>query len=66
MLGQPVTMPTPKVVGIKFTGLSSSVTATDLALYVTEFLRKVGVIGKLVEFWGEGVKSLTLEERHCF
>lgn len=64
MLGQPVTMPTPKVVGIKFTGsLSSSVTATDLALYVTEFLRKVGVIGKLVEFWGEGVRSLTLEER---
>ncbi len=64
MLGQPVTMPAPEVIGIKLTGkLSPVVTATDLALYVTEFLRKIGVIGKLVEFYGDGCKSLTLEER---
>jgi aconitate hydratase len=64
MLGQPVTMPTPEVVGIELKGsLNPAVTATDLALYVTEFLRKIGVIGKLVEFYGEGSKSLTLEER---
>ncbi|MEB3315841.1 MAG: aconitate hydratase AcnA [Candidatus Melainabacteria bacterium] len=64
MLGQPVTMPAPEVVGIKLKGsLSPVVTATDLALYVTEFLRKIGVIGKLVEFYGDGCKSLTLEER---
>lgn len=64
MLGQPVTMPTPEVIGIKLSGsLDPAVTATDLALYVTEFLRKIGVIGKLVEFYGEGCKSLTLEER---
>ncbi len=64
MLGQPVTMPAPEVIGIELTGeLSSAVTATDLALYVTEFLRKVNVVGKLVEFYGAGCKSLTLEER---
>ncbi len=64
MLGQPVTMPTPEVIGIELAGeLSSAVTATDLALYVTEFLRKVNVVGKLVEFYGVGCKSLTLEER---
>ena len=64
MLGQPVTMPTPEVIGVKLTGtLDAAVTATDLALYVTEFLRKIDVIGKLVEFYGQGCKSLTLEER---
>ena len=64
MLGQPVTIPTPEVVGVKLTGaLDPAVTATDLALYVTEFLREIGVIGSLVEFYGEGCKSLTLEER---
>lgn len=64
MLGQPVTMPSPPVVGIKLSGsLDSKCTATDLALYVTEFLRKIGVIGKLVEFYGEACKSLSLEER---
>jgi aconitate hydratase len=64
MLGQPVTMPTPEVVGVKLTGaLDPAMTATDLALYVTEFLRKIGVVGALVEFYGAGCKSLTLEER---
>lgn len=64
MLGQPVTMPTPEVVGIELKGsLDPAITATDLALYVTEYLRKIGVVGKLVEFYGEGCKSLTLEER---
>jgi aconitate hydratase len=64
MLGQPVTMPTPEVIGIKLNGtLDTTITATDLALYVTEFLRKINVIGKLVEFYGPGCKSLTLEER---
>lgn len=64
MLGQPVTMPTPEVIGIELSGeLDAGVTATDLALHVTEFLRKVNVVGKLVEFYGAGCKSLTLEER---
>ena len=64
MLGQPVTMPAPEVIGIELLGeLDSSITATDLALYITEFLRKVNVVGKLVEFYGSGCKSLTLEER---
>lgn len=64
MLGQPVTMPTPEVIGVELTGeLDSAITATDLALYVTEFLRGINVVGKLVEFYGPGTKSLTLEER---
>lgn len=64
MLGQPVTMPVPEVIGIKLNGnLDAAVTATDLALYVTEFLRKINVIGKFVEFYGEGCKNLSLEER---
>ncbi len=64
MLGQPVTLPTPDVIGVELKGsLDSAVTATDLALYVTEYLRNVNVVGKLVEFYGSGVKSLTLEER---
>lgn len=64
MLGQPVTMPTPEVIGVELTGeLDPAITATDLVLYITEFLRKVNVVGKLVEFYGQGCKSLTLEER---
>jgi aconitate hydratase len=64
MLGQPVTMPSPAVVGIRLLGnLDPTCTATDLALYVTEFLRKIGVVGKLVEFYGEGCQGLSLEER---
>jgi len=64
MLGQPVTIPTPEVIGIKLNGsLNAAVTATDAALYVTEFLRQIGVVGTLVEFYGEGCNSLTLEER---
>lgn len=64
MLGQPVTMPSPEVIGLELKGqLDPAVTATDFALYITEFLRKVDVVGKLVEFYGPGCKSLTLEER---
>ncbi|MDA0771385.1 MAG: aconitate hydratase AcnA [Cyanobacteria bacterium] len=64
MLGQPVAIPTPEVIGVRLKGqLDPSITATDLALYVTEFLRRLDVVGKLVEFFGEGCKSLTLEER---
>ena len=64
MLGQPVTIPTPEVVGVRLSGdLDPSITATDLALYVTEFLRTIGVVGSLVEFYGPGCNSLTLEER---
>jgi aconitate hydratase len=64
MLGQPVTIPTPEVVGIRLDGkLDPAITATDLALYVTEYLRNIGVVGSLVEFYGPGCKSLTLEER---
>lgn len=64
MLGQPVTMPSPEVIGLELRGeLDPAVTATDFALYITEFLRKVDVVGKLVEFYGPGCKSLTLEER---
>ena len=64
MLGQPVAIPTPEVIGVRLTGsLDSAITATDLALYVTEYLRKINVVGKLVEFFGPGCKVLTLEER---
>ncbi|MDD9898823.1 MAG: aconitate hydratase AcnA [Candidatus Melainabacteria bacterium] len=64
MLGQPVAIPTPEVIGVELSGeLDPAVTATDLALYVTEYLRGLNVVGKLVEFFGEGCKSLTLEER---
>lgn len=64
MLGQPVTMPTPEVIGVELVGdLDIAITATDLVLYVTEFLRKINVVGKLVEFYGKGCKNLTLEER---
>jgi len=64
MLGQPVSMLIPHVVGFKLTGeLSSSATATDLVLTVTEMLRKKGVVGKFVEFYGEGLRSLTLADR---
>jgi len=64
MLGQPVSMLIPHVVGFKLTGkLSSGATATDLVLTVTEMLRKKGVVGKFVEFYGEGLGSLTLADR---
>ena len=64
MLGQPIYFLTPDVVGVNLTGrLSSGVTATDLVLTVTEMLRKSNVVGKFVEFFGEGTASLTVPDR---
>ncbi len=64
MLGQPVSMLIPRVVGFKLTGeLSQGATATDLVLTITEMLRKHGVVGKFVEFYGEGVSSVPLANR---
>ncbi len=64
MLGQPLDLIIPEVVGVCLTGeLKSGVTATDLVLTLTEKLRKHGVVGKFVEFYGEGVSSLSLSER---
>jgi aconitate hydratase len=64
MLGQPVYFLTPDVVGVNLTGkLSEGVTATDLVLTVTEMLRKAKVVGKFVEFFGEGTASLALPDR---
>ena len=64
MLGQPVYMLTPKVVGFKLTGkLVEGVTATDLVLTVTQMLRKVGVVGQFVEFFGDGLDAMSLPDR---
>ncbi len=64
MLGQPVSMLVPQVVGFKFTGsLREGATATDLVLTVTEQLRRKGVVGKFVEFYGDGLASLPLADR---
>src|SRR3954452_8706357 len=64
MLGQPVSMLIPQGVGFKLTGnLREGSTATDLVLTVTEMLRKVGVVGKFVEFYGPGLKHLPLADR---
>jgi len=64
MLGQPVYLLTPDVVGVNLTGrLRDGVTATDLVLTITEMLRKANVVGKFVEFIGEGTASLTLPDR---
>lgn len=64
MLGQPVTFLVPEVVGVHMTGaLREGVTATDLALHVTKMLRAYGVVGKFVEFFGEGAAALTLADR---
>jgi len=64
LLGQPLPLLTPKVVGFRFSGsLEPGVTATDLVLTVTEMLRKHGVVGKFVEFYGEGLSSLTVSDR---
>src|SRR5271168_4236169 len=64
MLGQPVYLLTPEVVGVHMTGaLREGVTATDLALHVTEMLRKQKVVGKFVEFYGPGAASLPLPDR---
>ncbi|MFM6977467.1 MAG: aconitate hydratase AcnA [Micrococcales bacterium] len=64
MLGQPVSMLIPKVVGFKLTGsIPTGATATDVVLTITEQLRKHGVVGKFVEFYGEGVTSVPLANR---
>ena len=64
MLGQPLSMVLPEVIGFKITGrMKEGVTATDLVLTVTEMLRKRGVVGKFVEFFGPGLTHLTLADR---
>ena len=64
MLGQPLSMLVPQVVGFKLSGaLPDGATATDLVLTVTEMLRKTGVVGKFVEYYGDGLTSLPLADR---
>jgi aconitate hydratase len=64
MLGQPIYMLTPEVIGVRLTGaMREGATATDLVLVVTEMLRKKGVVGKFVEFFGPGLSSMTLADR---
>src|ERR1700756_3717468 len=64
MLGQPYSMLLPEVIGVRFTGkLKEGVTATDLVLTVTQMLRKRGVVGKFVEFFGPGLAGLTIADR---
>jgi len=64
MLGQPISMLIPEVVGFRMTGkLKEGTTATDLVLTVTQMLRKKGVVGKFVEFFGPGLSNLTVEDR---
>ncbi len=64
MLGQPVSMLIPRVVGVKLTGrLREGATATDLVLTITEMLRKHGVVGKFVEYFGPGLRELQLADR---
>lgn len=63
MLGQPVSMLIPEVIGFKLTGkMAEGATATDLVLTVVQMLRQKGVVGKFVEFYGEGLANLTLED----
>ncbi|XVN40846.1 MAG: aconitate hydratase AcnA [Rickettsia endosymbiont of Argas persicus] len=64
MLGQPLTMILPEVIGVKLTGkLTGTATATDLVLKITEMLRKKKVVGKFVEFYGAGLKNMTIADR---
>jgi aconitate hydratase len=64
MLGQPSSMLIPQVLGVRLTGaLPKGATATDLVLTITELLRKQGVVGKFVEFYGEGLQHLTIADR---
>src|ERR1044071_9039970 len=64
MLGQPSSMLIPQVLGVRLTGaLPKGATATDLVLTITEVLRKQGVVGKFVEFFGEGLSALTIADR---
>ena len=64
MLGQPISMTIPEVVGFKLTGqLKEGTTATDLVLNITQTLREKGVVNKFVEFYGPGLNHLTLADR---
>lgn len=64
MLGQPLPMILPEVIGFKLTGsLQGNITATDVVLTVTQMLRKKGVVGKFVEFFGSGLDNLSLADR---
>jgi len=64
MLGQPITLLTPEVIGFKLNGkLAKGATATDLVLTVTQLLRQKGVVGKFVEFFGEGFSEISLADR---
>ncbi len=64
MLGQPISMLIPEVIGVKLTGkLNEGITATDLVLEVTHLLRKKGVVGKFVEFYGPGLNELSIADR---
>lgn len=64
MLGQPISMLIPKVLGVRLTGaMPQGATATDLVLTITELMRKTGVVGKFVEFYGEGLNALTIADR---
>ena len=64
MLGQPISMNIPKILGFKITGkLKEGITATDLVLTITSILRKHGVVGKFVEFYGPGLANLSLADR---
>ncbi|MEA3466609.1 MAG: aconitate hydratase AcnA [Thermodesulfobacteriota bacterium] len=64
LLGQPYSMQIPEVVGVKLTGeLKKGITATDLVLTITEFLRSKGVVGRFVEFFGPGTEALSLPDR---
>ncbi len=64
MLGQPISMLIPEVIGFKLTGkLKEGITATDLVLTVTQMLRQKGVVGKFVEFYGDGLADLPLADR---
>ena len=64
MLGQPLSMLLPEVIGFKLTGeLREGVTATDLVLTVTQMLRKKGVVGKFVEFYGPGLNAMSVADR---
>lgn len=64
MLGQPLSIPLPRVTGVRlFSALAEGVTATDLVLSVTEMLRRAGVVGDFIEFFGSGLDALTLPDR---
>ena len=64
MLGQPISLKLPEVIGVKLSGkLNDGFTATDLVLTITEKLRKMNVVGKFVEFFGDGIENLSLSER---